>query len=118
MTTSAYVVLRLVLLGATAAMFALHLVTGRLLRAGVRALKLLRFEAAYYVFLLAAVAAGMRELLFPGVLLGAIHLAAWIYGEKKMVGNALSRRVMAAVQWFDWSEAVVLAWIGLAVWRR
>lgn len=119
MTSPLYAVLRAVLLGATAAMIALHLITGKLLKAGVRGVTLLRWEAAYYALLLAAVAAGMREVLIPAVALGAIHLAGWVYGEKKLVhgASALRGNLLIAVQIFDWGEAVALAWIGMMVWK-
>jgi len=119
-SATAYVVIRDLLLGATAAMFALHLITGRLLRAGVRGVVLLRWEAAYYTLLLGALAApALRAVLIPAVALAALHFAAWVYGERKLApAGALRRNTILAIQAFDWGEALALAWIGWTVLQR
>lgn len=105
----------ILLLAYTAAMLALHLVTTLALRR-VSARTLLRFEAIYYAALLGYVAAGGRALLWPAVILGAIHLAGWVISETRpaYVHHVASARVATAVQIFDWAEAVVLIYIG---WR-
>jgi hypothetical protein len=118
-TLNSIQVLRCVLLVATAAMFFLHLGTGLLLKRGVRPVTLLRFEAAYYLVMAATLfLPQFRTVLFPVILLAALHLAGWLYSEMKMThtnASVVPRNVIVAVQIFDWSEAVVLAWIWLTL---
>jgi len=111
-TAPAISVLRYLLLAATAAMFILHLATAPLLRRGIRAVTLLRFEIAYYVLLLAALAVpAFRRVLVPAIILTALHLAAWIYSEIHREQGVPRPGVLRAVQVFDTGEAVVLAFI-------
>jgi hypothetical protein len=111
-TVSAVSALRYLLLSATAAMFLLHLATAPLLRRGVRGVTLLRFEIAYYVLLLAALAVPQfRRVMVPAIVLAALHLAAWIYSEIHHEKGVPRPGVLRAVQIFDTGEAAVLAWI-------
>ncbi len=109
----------------TAAMFALHLTSGRLLRralagnrssSGLTVVNIVRFEAVYYAVL--AVYVALRPsvtLLIPLIVLGVIHLLAWIVAEgAHNLASSLPARTIALVQGFDWGEALVLVWIG---WR-
>ncbi len=108
---------RYLLLIATASMFLLHLVSARLLRRGVWAVTLLRWEAAYYALLLAALTLpAFRKVTIPAVVLGALHIAAWLYTEREKP-VVLGERLLMAVRVFDAGEAIVLAWIALAVVR-
>ena len=105
---------RYLLLAATAAMFALHLASGALLRRGIRAVILLRFEGAYYVVILLALAVpAFRGVMWPALVLAALHFAAWAYSEARPEPGIPRPGVLMAVQIFDWAEAVALAWIAV-----
>ena len=105
---------RYLLLAATAAMFVLHLASGVLLRRGIRAVTLLRFEGAYYAVILAALAVpAFRGVLWPAMVLAALHFAAWAYSEARPEPGVPRRSVLMAVQIFDWAEAIALAWMAL-----
>jgi hypothetical protein len=97
-------------------MFALHLATAPLLRRGMRAITLLRLEAIYYVLLLAAMALpAFRKVMVPAIVLGAIHLIAWAYTEKRPAEGTPRPGLLRAVLVFDTAEAVVLAWIAYRI---
>ena len=114
---TAIVVLRYILLAATAAMFVLHLTSTTLLKRGVRAVTLLRFEVGYYAMLLAALLfPAFRMVIIPAIALAAIHAAAWIYSELRHAGT-LSRTIMIGVLIFDSAEALVLAGIAFALFN-
>lgn len=107
---------RAFLVAITGAMFALHLGSKTLLKNGVRAVTLLRWEIAYYALLLAAVTLPVfRGLLVPAVVLAALHLAAWVYVERRRDNRLPQPRVLRAVQIFDSAEALVLVWIVFAI---
>ncbi len=104
---------RYLLLIATAAMFLLHLVSAPLLRRGVRGVTLLRWEAVYYALLLAGlVLPAFRRVTIAAVILGTLHVAAWIYTEREKP-VVPGERLLMAVRVFDAGEAIVLAWIAL-----
>lgn len=108
--------LRAALVFATGAMLALHLASTFLLRQGIRPVTLLRWEAIYYVLLLAALALpSFRRLFVPAIVLAAVHLSAWLYVEKHPPATPPNRRVLRGVLLFDSAEAVVLAWIIFAI---
>ena len=76
---SVIVVLRYLLLAATAAMLALHLCTSALLKRGVRAVTLLRFEIAYYTVLLVSLAfPTFRAVLIPAIVLAGIFFSIYM----------------------------------------
>lgn len=109
-------ILRAFLVAATGSMFALHLGTTTLLKHGVRAVTLLRWEIAYYVLLLAAVTLpSFRGLLAQAVVLAVLHLAAWGYSELHPEAGMPRPAVLRAVRIFDSAEAIVLAWILVAM---
>ena len=103
---------RAFLVAITGAMIALHLASTTLLKHGVKAVTLLRWEVAYYVLLLAAIELPpFRGLLLPGIVLAALHLAAWLYSEAHRDEGIPRSGVLRAVTIFDSVEAIVLAWI-------
>lgn len=116
MSPAAILTLRYLLVAATAAMFALHLVSAPLLRRGVPAVTLLRWEGAYYVLLLASLLVpDFRRLLIPAIVLAVIHFSAWAYTERRPSTEPPSPGILRAVQVFDATEAVVLVWIAIAI---
>ena len=100
----------------TSAMFALHLASTTLLKHGVRAVTLLRWEITYYVLLLGAVILPpFRGLLIPAVVLAVLHFGAWTYSELHREQGIPRPQVLRAVTLFDSAEAIVLAWILIAL---
>lgn len=126
----------------TAAMFAFHLISTRVLGRALQGSKaagaialVVRAEAAYYLLLgLFAWATHQRSLAIAVLVLGLIHVLAWLFAEGRwedlleqaVLGSSPSanpvsagqqphtprvRLLLRAVQAFDWAEAVVLFWI-------
>lgn len=110
----------------TLAMVAVHLTSGRLLRrvwAGraprwLSALNIFRFEGIYYLALMAYVVwQHSRFLLFPLLIMAALHLAGWVVAERRRGwlvnagGEAARARILTRIQAFDLAETVVLAYI-------
>ncbi len=96
----------------TAAMLAIHVASAWILRRHwISEIALLRFEAAYYVMLVAyAVMVRTPWLVIAVAVLAAIHLAVWaVYEARRPAAAAPS--TLVAVQIFDLGEAFVLAWI-------
>lgn len=110
----------------TLAMVMVHLTSGRLLRRAwsgmaprwLSVLSIFRFEAMYYVGLMAYVAwQRSRFLLAPLVGMAVLHLAGWALAEARpgwlaKAGGATARtRILTGVQAFDLAETVVLVYI-------
>ncbi len=125
----------------TAAMFAFHLISTRVLGRALQGSKaagaialVVRAEAAYYLLLgLFAWATRQRSLAIAVLVLGLVHVLAWLFAEgrwkllEQVVGGTPAsadsisegqpphatrvRLLLRAVQAFDWAEAVVLFWI-------
>ncbi len=96
----------------TMAMFAVHLVSAWILRRQwISEIALLRFEATYYVMLVAyAVMVRTRGLVIAVAVLAVIHLSVWaVYEARRPAAAAPS--TLVAVQVFDLGEALALAWI-------
>ena len=93
-------------------MFVLHLLTTVLLKRGIRAVTLLRWEIAYYGVLLSVLLVpSFRMLVIPAVALAALHATAWLYSEVRHDQRVPGRQMLIAVQIFDSAEAAALAWI-------
>ncbi len=96
----------------TAAMFTVHLVSAWILRRHwISEIALLRFEATYYVMLVAyALVVRTRGLIIAVAVLAVIHFSVWaIYEARRPAPAAPS--TLVAVQVFDWGEAAVLGFI-------
>lgn len=116
MSAVAIFTLRVVLIAATAMMFALHLVSAPLLRRGVRAVTLLRWEMAYYALLIAALfVPEFHRVLIPALVLAALHFGTWAYTELRPTTELPSPGLLRAVQGFDSAEALVLVWIAVTL---
>jgi hypothetical protein len=120
------------LLAFTAAMVAVHLTSGRLLRwawAGgapgwLNVRNIFRFEAAYYVALMAYVVWGKgRFLLAPLLAMAVLHIGGWAVAEGRRGwlvesgGEAARARILKGVQIFDLGETVVLVYVAWVLAR-